>query len=278
MHTHKVASALCICGAYVHLKCLGFKSVRNFEEHHDSFACKCTKTKPTLQRDVERTQNAQQARRRVLVKQRRQQAQSERTTKAANVAQNKGQLQTSVRTESNETSTAILGDGQPKVEVGTYVQLHGLNNQVYNGREGMVVWCGGDKAEVEVAGLWKLVKVRCGNLKVMPMHRSFRFKRRVPEVMTVTCYRDPVATWPPQLTGSYYEVLGVSGAADAATIKSAYTKLSVQVHPDKNPRHAEKATVLFKQVNEAYNCLKDERSRRKYDIERAPNVFRQCRG
>ena len=45
--------------------------------------------------------------------------------------------------------------------------------------------------------------------------------------MTVTCYRDPVATWPPKLTGSYYEVFGVSGAADAATIKSAYTKLSV---------------------------------------------------
>ncbi|MDT7933007.1 MAG: molecular chaperone DnaJ [Sphingomonadaceae bacterium] len=62
----------------------------------------------------------------------------------------------------------------------------------------------------------------------------------------------------------YYEVLGVARDADDQTIKSAYRKLAVQLHPDKNGG-CKDAEASFKAVNEAYDCLKDPQKRAAYD-------------
>lgn len=62
----------------------------------------------------------------------------------------------------------------------------------------------------------------------------------------------------------YYEILGVSRDADGATIKSAYRKLAMQYHPDRNPGDDECETK-FKAINQAYDCLKDEQKRAAYD-------------
>ena len=62
----------------------------------------------------------------------------------------------------------------------------------------------------------------------------------------------------------YYEILGASREADAAALKSAYRKLAMQYHPDRNPGDAE-AEAKFKEINEAYEVLKDADKRAAYD-------------
>lgn len=62
----------------------------------------------------------------------------------------------------------------------------------------------------------------------------------------------------------YYEQLGVSRDADGATIKSAYRRLAMEYHPDRNPGD-EEAEAKFKACNEAYECLKDPQKRAAYD-------------
>jgi molecular chaperone DnaJ len=62
----------------------------------------------------------------------------------------------------------------------------------------------------------------------------------------------------------YYEVLGVPKDADEAQLKSAFRKLAMQFHPDKNPGNAE-AERKFKEVNEAYQVLSDAQKRAAYD-------------
>ncbi len=62
----------------------------------------------------------------------------------------------------------------------------------------------------------------------------------------------------------FYETLGVSRDADAATIKRAYRKLAMQYHPDRNPGDAD-AEQRFKEINEAYDVLKDDQKRAAYD-------------
>ncbi len=62
----------------------------------------------------------------------------------------------------------------------------------------------------------------------------------------------------------YYEVLGVSKDADASAIKSAYKKLAVKFHPDKNPGDKQ-AEEKFKEASEAYGVLSDEKKKAQYD-------------
>ena len=66
------------------------------------------------------------------------------------------------------------------------------------------------------------------------------------------------------MTIDYYEVLGVSKTADGREIKSAYRKLALSYHPDKNPGD-KTAEDKFKQINEAYAVLSDEEKRSRYD-------------
>ncbi len=62
----------------------------------------------------------------------------------------------------------------------------------------------------------------------------------------------------------YYEVLGVARTADDKTLKTAFRKLAMQYHPDRNPGD-DTAEVKFKEVNAAYECLKDPQKRAAYD-------------
>ena len=62
----------------------------------------------------------------------------------------------------------------------------------------------------------------------------------------------------------YYEVLGVSRNATDQEIKSAYRRLALKHHPDRNPGDA-RAEERFKEAAEAYGVLGDPDKRRRYD-------------
>jgi molecular chaperone DnaJ len=62
----------------------------------------------------------------------------------------------------------------------------------------------------------------------------------------------------------YYQTLGVSRDADEAALKSAFRKLAMQYHPDRNPGD-NTAEQKFKDINEAYDILKDPQKRAAYD-------------
>jgi len=59
----------------------------------------------------------------------------------------------------------------------------------------------------------------------------------------------------------YYEVLGVAKGASDDEVKKAFRKLAVKYHPDKEGGNEAK----FKEINEAYEVLKDKQKRQRYD-------------
>ncbi len=62
----------------------------------------------------------------------------------------------------------------------------------------------------------------------------------------------------------YYQILGVEKNASQDEIKSAYRKLAKKYHPDLNKDNPD-AADKFKEVNEAYEVLGDEKKRQNYD-------------
>ena len=62
----------------------------------------------------------------------------------------------------------------------------------------------------------------------------------------------------------FYELLGVDRSVDNGTLKSAYRKLAMKYHPDRNPgdKSAEKK---FKEVSEAYEILSNPEKKSAYD-------------
>ena len=62
----------------------------------------------------------------------------------------------------------------------------------------------------------------------------------------------------------FYETLGVSKTADEKELKSAFRKLAMKYHPDKNPGDHD-AEKKFKEIGEAYETLKDPQKRAAYD-------------
>ena len=63
----------------------------------------------------------------------------------------------------------------------------------------------------------------------------------------------------------YYELLGVEKTADSREIRKAFKKMAITMHPDKNPDDPE-AQEKFLSLKLAYETLKDQETRKQYDL------------
>src|SRR5262252_7386570 len=62
----------------------------------------------------------------------------------------------------------------------------------------------------------------------------------------------------------YYEILGVERSCSDGDLKAAFRKLAMKYHPDRNPGD-KNCEHQFKEINEAYDVLKDDQKRAAYD-------------
>src|SRR5579863_9339096 len=94
------------------------------------------------------------------------------------------------------------------------------------------------------------------------INRGFsRWGRRVPREFVLIEGRLILTT---NAKRDYYEVLGVTRTVTEIELKSAYRKLALQFHPDRNPNNPD-AEEKFKEVSEAYAVLADTDKRAVYD-------------
>lgn len=63
----------------------------------------------------------------------------------------------------------------------------------------------------------------------------------------------------------FYDLLGVSKTADSREIRKAFKKLAITTHPDKNPDDPS-AQQKFLDLKQAYEVLKDQETRKQYDL------------
>lgn len=76
----------------------------------------------------------------------------------------------------------------------------------------------------------------------------------------------------------YYEILGVSKNASAEEIKRAYRRKALEWHPDKHKGDGKRqAEQKFKEINQAYEVLRDSQKRQAYD-QFGPDAFKQGTG
>ncbi len=75
----------------------------------------------------------------------------------------------------------------------------------------------------------------------------------------------------------YYEILSVTREVSDSELKKSYRKLAMKYHPDRNSDDTEKAEKKFKELNEAYEVLKDPQKRSAYD-QFGHNAFNQSGG
>lgn len=64
----------------------------------------------------------------------------------------------------------------------------------------------------------------------------------------------------------YYDILEIETNSDINDIKSAYKKLAIKWHPDKNQLNLEEAEIKFKLIGEAYQILGDPEKKKEYDL------------
>ena len=76
-------------------------------------------------------------------------------------------------------------------------------------------------------------------------------------------------------TKSFYDVLGITPKATASDIKTAYYKLSMTFHPDKN-KSDDSAAEKFRNVTEAYEVLGNYRLRKLYDKGKVTGSSKKC--
>jgi DnaJ-class molecular chaperone len=63
----------------------------------------------------------------------------------------------------------------------------------------------------------------------------------------------------------YYSLLGIPAEATSEEVKSAFRRMALKYHPDRNPGNEGEAEVKFKEINEAYGVLGNAEGRREYD-------------
>ncbi len=63
----------------------------------------------------------------------------------------------------------------------------------------------------------------------------------------------------------YYEILGVQKSASTDEIKSAYRRMALKHHPDRNPSNKKESEEKFKEISESYAVLSDPQKRSQYD-------------
>ena len=74
-----------------------------------------------------------------------------------------------------------------------------------------------------------------------------------------------IFVWQVATEHDYYQLLGIDKTADSRDIRKAFKRLAVIMHPDKNPDDPE-AQDKFLNLKKAYEVLKDQESRKAYDL------------